>query len=77
MSLKTNTPYCLQKYRERIFKPIQDKVDKAISEIANYKKLGVVLDKASALIMLYTNPKYKVSDAVLKKMGYKPGATKQ
>lgn len=63
--------------RKELVKPIQDKVYKAISEIANYKKLGVVFDKASALTMLYTNPKYNVSDAVLKKMGYKPGETKQ
>ena len=63
--------------RKELVKPLQDKVYKAISEIANYKKLGVVFDKASALTMLYTNPKYNVSDDVLKKMGYKPGGTKQ
>ncbi|MFB0924756.1 MAG: OmpH family outer membrane protein, partial [Vicingaceae bacterium] len=63
--------------RKELVKPLQDKVYKAISEIANYKKLGVVFDKASALTMLYTNPKYNVSDDVLKKMGYKPGETKQ
>jgi len=63
--------------RKELVKPIQDKVYKAISEIANYKKYGVVFDKSSALTMLYTNPKYNVSDDVLKKMGYKPGETKQ
>ncbi|MDB4534732.1 OmpH family outer membrane protein [Vicingaceae bacterium] len=63
--------------RKELVKPIQDKVYKAISEVANYKKYGVVFDKASALTMLYTNPKYNVSDDVLKKMGYKPGETKQ
>ncbi len=63
--------------RKELVKPIQDKVYKAISEIANYKKLGVIFDKASGLTMLYTNPKYNRSDDVLKKMGYKPGETKQ
>lgn len=63
--------------RKELVKPVQDKVYKAISEIANYKKLGVVFDKSSALTMLYTNPKYNISDAVLKKMGYKPGETKE
>ena len=63
--------------RKELVKPIQDKVYTAISAIAKYKKLGVVFDKASALTMLYTNPKYNVSDDVLKKMGYKPGETKQ
>ena len=63
--------------RKELVKPVQDKVYKAISEIANYKKLGVVFDKSSALTMLYTNPKYNLSDDVLKKMGYKPGETKE
>ena len=63
--------------RKELVKPIQDDVYKAISSIANYKKLGVVFDKASALTMLYTNPRYNISDDVLKKMGYKPGETKE
>jgi outer membrane protein len=63
--------------RKELVKPVQDKVYKAISEIANYKKLGVVFDKSSALTMLYTNPKYNLSDDVLKKMGYNPGETKE
>ena len=63
--------------RKELVKPLQDDVYKAISSIANYKKLGVVFDKASALTMLYTNPKYNISDDVLKKMGYKPGETKE
>lgn len=63
--------------RKELVKPLQDDVYQAISSIANYKKLGVVFDKASALTMLYTNPKYNISDDVLKKMGYKPGETKE
>jgi len=63
--------------RKELVKPLQDDVYKAISAIANYKKLGIVFDKASALTMLYTNPKYNISDDVLKKMGYKPGETKE
>lgn len=63
--------------RKELVKPIQDKVYNAISEIANYKKLGIVFDKASGLTMLYTNPKYNISDDVLKKLGYKPGETKE
>ncbi|PJA07810.1 MAG: hypothetical protein COX70_05595 [Flavobacteriales bacterium CG_4_10_14_0_2_um_filter_32_8] len=63
--------------RKELVKPVQDKVYNAISEIANYKKLGVVFDKSSALTMLYTNPKYNISDDVLKKLGFKPGETKE
>ena len=63
--------------RKEFVKPIQDKVYKAISALANSKALGVVFDKSSALTMLYTNSKYNISDAVLKKLGYKPGETKK
>lgn len=63
--------------RKEFVKPIQDKVYKAISALANSKSLGVVFDKSSALTMLYTNSKYNISDAVLKKLGYKPGETKK
>lgn len=63
--------------RKELVKPIQDKIYKTISEIANVKSLGAVFDKSSALTMLYTNPKYNISDAVLKKLGYKPGETKK
>jgi len=62
--------------RKELVKPIQDKVYNAIAELANYKKLGAVFDKSSGLTMLYTNPKYNLSDDVLKKLGYKPGETK-
>lgn len=63
--------------RKELVKPVQDKVYTAIADIANYKKLGIIFDKASALTMLYTNPKYNISDDVLKKLGYTPGETKE
>jgi outer membrane protein len=67
----------LFKKRQELVKPIQDKIYKAISEIANASGLDMIFDKASALTMLYTNAKYNKSDAVLKKLGYKPGETKK
>jgi hypothetical protein len=35
----------------------------------------VIFDKSNQSNMLYTNPKYDVSDKVIKKMGYTPGET--
>ncbi len=67
----------LFKKRQELVKPIQDKIYKAISQVANASGIDVVFDKASDLTMLYTNPKYNKSDAVLKKLGYKPGETKK
>ncbi len=66
----------LFKKRQELVKPVQDKVYKAIQDVANIGGLGIIFDKASALTMLYTNPKFNKSDAVLKKMGFKPGETK-
>lgn len=61
--------------REELIKPVQDKMFEAIQEICTVKGYMVIFDKSSKSNMLYTNPKYDVSDKVIKKMGYKPGET--
>ncbi|MFM2201828.1 MAG: hypothetical protein RL040_1028 [Bacteroidota bacterium] len=65
----------LFKKREELVKPIQDQIYEAIQEVASTSALMVVFDKSSGSNMLYTNPKYDISDKVLKKMGLKPGET--
>jgi len=60
----------LFKKREELVKPIQDKVFTAIEAIAVEKNLGIVLDKAGAVTMLYASVKLDVSDDVLIKLGY-------
>ena len=60
----------LFKKREELVKPIQDKVFTAIEAIAVEKNIGIVLDKAGAVTMLYANVKNDISDDVLIKMGY-------
>lgn len=67
----------LQKKRQELVKPIQDRVYAAINDVATKQGYQVIFDKSSDLIMLYVNPKVDVSDAILEQMGYKPGpATK-
>lgn len=66
----------LFKKRQELVKPIQDKVYKAIKDIATVSSYAVIFDKSGSLTMLYSNPKYNKSDDVLKKLGYKPGETK-
>lgn len=61
----------LFKKRQGLIKPIQDDVFNAIQEIANEGSYAVIFDKASGTTMLYTNPKFDLSDQVLQKMGYK------
>ena len=62
--------------RQELVKPVQDKVYEAIQTVANMSSLDIVFDKSSGLTVLYSNAKYNKSDAVLKKMGYKPGESK-
>lgn len=60
----------LFKKRQGLVKPIQDDIYNAIKEIADAGNYAVIFDKAGGLSMLYTNPKYNLSDKVLEKMGY-------
>lgn len=62
----------LLKKRQELIKPIQDKVYNAIKEIATTKNYAVVFDKSSDLTMLFTNPKYDISDQVLEELGFTP-----
>ena len=39
--------------------------------IANEGSYAVIFDKAGSMSMLYTNPKFDLSDQVLQKLGYK------
>jgi outer membrane protein len=60
----------LFKKRQELVKPIQDKVYTAIEGIAADDNYAVVFDKASNATLIYTNPKYDISELVLDKMGY-------
>ena len=57
--------------RQELIQPIQDEIYNAIKEIAVDGSYAVIFDTSSGMNMLYTNPKYDVSDEVLEKLGYK------
>ncbi len=61
----------LFKKREELVKPIQDEVYNAVKEMAVEGNYAVVFDTSSGPMFLYTNPRYDLSDQILKKMGYK------
>lgn len=61
----------LFKKRESLIKPIQDDIFNAVQNLATEGSYAVIFDKAGSLTMLYTNPKYDLSDQVLEKLGYK------
>ncbi len=61
----------LAKKREGLVKPVQDEVFNAIQTIAEQGAYSMIFDKAGSMTMIYTNPKFDLSDQVLQKLGYK------
>ena len=55
--------------REELIQPIQDRIFKAIQEVSSEKKYAFVFDKANQSNLLFADPKYNISDLVLRKMG--------
>ncbi len=51
--------------REKIMKPIQEKVFKAIEKVAKEQKLSFVLDRATEVPVLYADPAYDYTFKVL------------
>lgn len=60
----------LFKKRQELIKPIQEKIYNAIEDIASAENYAVVFDKAGSATLIYTNPKYDISEQVLDKLGY-------
>ena len=60
----------LYKKRDQLMKPINDEVYEAIKAIADSNGYQVVVDRASAMSMIYASPKIDISNEVLKKLGY-------
>jgi len=61
--------------RSKLLSPIQDKVTKAIGEVAKAKFFDFIFDKSSeATMMIYASSNYDVSNEVITRLGYKPGA---
>jgi hypothetical protein len=46
-----------------------------LKDIASGSGYMVIFDKSNQSNMLYTNPKYDISDRLIKKLGYVPGET--
>ncbi len=59
----------LFKERERLLKPIETRVEKAVQAIAEKEGLDIILDKGTETF-LYSNPKLDRSEAVIKELGY-------
>ena len=60
----------LYKKREQLVKPIQDEVYEAVKAISDENGYQLVVDRASAMSVIFASPKIDISNEVLKKLGY-------
>ena len=60
----------LYKKRESLMAPIQDEIYNAVKEICESKGYSAVVDRASAVSIIYASPKIDISNEVLAKLGY-------
>lgn len=61
----------LFKKRQELIQPIQDQIYNAVKELALEGNYALIFDTSAGVNLLYTNPKYDVSDEILEKLGYK------
>ena len=61
--------------RQELIEPIQDMVFEELKDIASGSGYMVIFDKSNQSNMLYTNPKYDISDRLIKALGFVPGET--
>jgi outer membrane protein len=61
----------LFKERQRLVKPVQDKVYNAVQKMAIAKAYDFVLDKSEGITIIFADPKMDKSEDVLKEMGIK------
>ena len=61
----------LFKERQRLIKPVQDKVYDAIQKIATSRSYDFVLDKSEGITIIFADPKLDKSDDVLRELGIK------
>ena len=59
--------------RQELIEPIQLQIFEELKGIAGGSGYMVIFDKSNQSNMLYTNPKYDISDRLIKKLGYVPG----
>lgn len=55
--------------KQELVKPLQDKVFEAVEKVAKSNRLAILFDKASGLVMIYTDPRHDYTDFVLEELG--------
>jgi len=60
----------LYQKRASLMKPVQDEIYNAVKDIATDKGYDAVIDRASAMSIIFASPKIDISNEVLVKLGY-------
>jgi outer membrane protein len=60
--------------RQEKMKPVQERVYRAIEDVAKSNKVALMLDKAGSTIILYSDPALDYTKQVMDKLGIKPAA---
>jgi len=60
----------LFKRRENALRPIQDQIYNAVKQVAEAKGYQMVVDRASAMSIIFASPSIDISNEVLAKLGY-------
>lgn len=55
--------------KKELIKPVQDKVFEAVERVCRQQKLTIMFDKASDIVMIYTDPRHDYTDYVLEELG--------
>jgi outer membrane protein len=63
--------------QNELMKPVQDRVFKAIQDVAVEDGYDYVFDKSGEILLMYANPKYDITDEVLQKLKVTPQSTKK
>jgi len=61
----------LFKERQRLVKPIQDRVYNAVQKMAVNRGYDFILDKSEGITVIFADPKLDKSDDILKELGIK------
>ena len=62
--------------RIKLIQPIQERVAKAIQQLAEEQGLDFILDRGSEVTFLYANPKLDKSADIITRLGYKPNTNR-
>ena len=60
----------LYKKKESLMAPIQEEVYNAVKDVCESKRITMVIDRSSAVSLIYSSPSIDISDDVLTKLGY-------